>query len=249
MTEFDLIDYFDEKLEVSEGTEHVRESEPEDKKKPEGYAPHPHDETYYELMGIKNSFDNVSVASDEKGQTLISVNSQKEPGAPTLENDRKRLDGTHRKRNGTPRGEFYTNCVPDRKSAFAYRADKNVSDLNIYTEFKQIAEKKISRRQREAVPFLRLDEDRASLSLLRGTGGGENPDRVERELLEKRVRRETEYRDVFMARLRKARQKAYRKQPEPVEQMALPMTAIPAADTDEDETAEGADGAKMNAEL
>ncbi|MBQ9483267.1 MAG: hypothetical protein IJU82_03670 [Ruminiclostridium sp.] len=70
-------DDYDKKLTLSEGIVHARENSPKDRKKVEGYEPNPQDEKYYEVMGLKNSFDNLSVGSDKYGQMLISVNSLK----------------------------------------------------------------------------------------------------------------------------------------------------------------------------
>jgi hypothetical protein len=202
-------DDFDKKLNLSEGTVHVRESEKKDKKKVEGYEPNPQDEKYYEVMGLKNSFDNLSVGTDKYGQMLISVNSLKEPGRPTLNSDRKKLKGPRRKKKIDAFGDFYTNLGSDRDGAFGFRADRNISEIRMVREFERIARKRVSREQREAAPFLRLEEDQAELSALRGKSGSGEEGLEEREALEKRVRKETEYRDRFMHRIRKARRKTY----------------------------------------
>ncbi|MBR5090391.1 MAG: hypothetical protein IK093_13260, partial [Ruminiclostridium sp.] len=52
-------------------------------------------------------------------------------------------------------------------------------------------------------------EDMAELSELRGKSGSQNENYEERRVLEERVRKETEYRDRFMHRIRKARRKTY----------------------------------------
>lgn len=202
MSDFNGYDYIDEKLELSEGTEHVRESKPEDKKQLEGYEANPRDSEYYEAMGIKNSFDNVSVGFDKEGQTMISVNSIKEPGAPTLGSDKKVMKGPRRVRRRMTYGVLYTNPASKGDGAFAFRADKNTSDLRTYNEFKKAAQSRISLKQRGAVPFLRLDEDKEALSVLRGKGASDNSNFAEREKLEKRVQKETEYKDRFLMKLR-----------------------------------------------
>ena len=202
MSDFNGYDYIDKKLELSEGTEHFRESKPEDKKKLEGYEKNPRDNNYYEAMGIKNSFDNVSVGFDKEGQTMISVNSLKEPGAPTLGSDRKLMKANRRIRRRMTYGTLYVNSASKQDGAFSYKADKNQSDMRIYNEFKRDTKSRVSLKQRGAVPFLRLDEDREELSSLRGKSASDNSDYAEREKLEKRVRRETEYRDRFLMKLR-----------------------------------------------
>lgn len=237
MSVFDDYDNYDQKLNLSEGIEHVRESKPEDKKKVEGYEPNPQDEKYYEVMGIKNSFDNVSVGSDRYGQMLISVNTMKEPGEVTLDSDKKVMKGPRRKKKIEAFGDFYTNLYSNTHGAFAFRADRNISDIRMMTEFERIARRRVSREQRDAMPLLRLEEDKALLSEMRGKGDQGNEDFYERQKLEKRVLRETEYRDRFMARLRKARRKTYDKRDDEEQQEIVKelMKADDAADDENDD--------------
>ena len=230
MSVFDDYDNYDKKLNLSEGIEHVRESEPEDKKKVEGYEPNPQDEKYYEVLGIRNSFDNVSVGSDKYGQMLISVNSEKEPGSPTLDSDKKRMKGPRRKKKFGAFGDFYTNLFADRHGAFAFRADRNISDIRMMKEFEIMAKMRVTREQRDAMPLLRLEEDKALLSEMRGMSGSQNENYEERQKLERRVLKETEYRDRFMARLRKARRKTYDKHDE--EEQEETQKAMLSADSD-----------------
>ena len=209
MSVFDDYDNYDKKLSLSEGTEHVRESEPKDKKKVRGYEPNPQDEKYYEVMGIRNSFDNVSVGSDKYGQMLISVNTMKEPGEVTLDSDKKIMKSQRRKKKSGGFGDLYTNLFADRHGAFAFRADRNISDIRMMKEFEILAKRRVTKNQRDAFPLLRLEEDKAELSKLRNEEGAQNENFEERQRLEKRILKETEYRDRFMARLRKARRKTY----------------------------------------
>ena len=239
MADFNGYDYIDEKLELSEGTEHVRENKPEDKKQLEGYEKNPRDSEYYEAMGIKNSFDNVSVGFDKEGQTMISVNSLKEPGAPTLGSDRKVMKGPRRVRRRLTYGVFYTNPASKGDGAFAFRADKNTSDLRTYNEFKKAAQSRISLRQRSALPFLRLDEDKEALSALRGKGASDNGDFAEREKLEKRVQKETEYKDRFLMKLRLSVRKNRNYQLQNEQELTL-KTSLQAENTD------GGDGNEDN---
>lgn len=239
MSVFDDYDNYDKKLNLSEGIEHVRESELRDKKKVEGYEPNPQDEKYYEVMGIKNSFDNVSVGSDRYGQMIISVNTMKEPGEVTLDSDKKLMKGPRRKKKIEAFGDFYTNLFSDRHGAFAFRADRNISDIRLMTEFERIAKRRVSREQRDAMPLLRLEDDKALLSEMRGRSGSGSDELSERQELEKRVQRETAYRDRFMARLRKARRKTYDKH-EPEEQTDVLKTLL-SAESDADEDADDND--------
>ncbi len=235
MAAFDDYDNYDRKLALSEGVEHVRENELKDKKKVEGYEPNPQDEKYYEVMGIKNSFDNVSVGSDKYGQMLISVNTLKEPGSPTLDSDRKIMKSQRRKKKFGAFGDFYTNLFSDRHGAFAFRADRNISDIRVVKEFERMAKQRVDREQLDAMPMLRLEDDRAELEKLRGMSGSQNENFEERRTLEHRVMKETEYRDRFMARLRKARRKTYDKREDEELENDIFRTMLSAeGDTDED---------------
>ncbi|MCR4779601.1 MAG: hypothetical protein K5876_00750 [Ruminiclostridium sp.] len=218
MSVFDDYDNYDQKMDLSESTEHIRESNTWDKKKVEGYEPNPHDSKYYEVFGIKNSFDNVSVGADKFGQTLISVNTMKEPGEATLDSDKKKLKGNRRKQKVGPYGDFYTNLFADRHGAFAFRADRNISDIRIIKEFEEMSKKRVSHGQRDAMPMLRIEEDQKELSELRNESGSQNENFGERRRLQRRVRREKEYADRFRWLLRKARRKTYDKKDEEEEE-------------------------------
>ena len=241
MSVFDDYDNYDKKLNLSEGVEHVRESEMKEKKRPEGYEPNPQDEKYYEVMGIKNSFDNVSVGSDKYGQMLISVNTLKEPGEVTLDSDKKKLKGPRRKKKIAAFGDFYTNLFADRHGAFAFRADRNISDIRMMKEFEILAKQRVSKEQRDAMPLLRLEEDKQELTQLRSINGSDNDNYAEREKLERRVLKETEYRDRFMARLRKARRKTYDIEKDEAEQDTLTKEELAVQDGTDENTDDTAD--------
>lgn len=241
MSVFDDYDNYDQKLNLSEGIEHVRESEMQQKKKPEGYEPNPQDEKYYEVMGIKNSFDNVSVGSDKYGQMLISVNTTKEPGEVTLDSDKKKLKGPRRKKKIAAFGDFYTNLFADRHGAFAFRADRNISEIRMMKEFEILAKRRVSKEQRDAMPLLRLEEDKQELTELRSRKSTDPESYEEREKLQRRVLRETEYRDRFMARLRKARRKTYDKGKDELDQDTLNKEELAVQDGTDDNTEDTAD--------
>ena len=245
MSVFDDYDNYDKKLNLSEGIEHVRESELRDKKKVEGYEPNPQDEKYYEVMGIKNSFDNVSVGSDKYGQMLISVNTMKEPGEVTLDSDKKVLKGQRRKKKFGAFGDLYTNLFADRHGAFAFRGDRNISDIRLMKEFEIMAKKRVTKEQRDAFPLLRLDEDKAELEEMRAAGASQNDNFMERRQLEKRINKETEYRDRFMARLRKARRKTYDKHEDSDDLTMVMETPAEMNDTDDSDDTENT-GSEIN---
>ena len=63
----------EEKLLSSEAMEHERVSEKEKNKQMEGYEPNPKDHDLSEMFGLKNSFDNLSVGTDELGRLTIKA--------------------------------------------------------------------------------------------------------------------------------------------------------------------------------
>lgn len=238
MSDFTGYEDYDRKLTVSEGIEHERENRPEDKKKVEGYEPLKGEAPYYEVMGIRNSFDNVAVGKDKYGQMLISVTTNKRPGRATLDSNQKRLKGAQRKKKIDTYGDFYTNLASGRDGAFGFRADKNISDIRMYQEFRRLAQKRVSAKQREAAPFLRLDDDMAALREMQAYKGAGEEDLAQRQVLEKRVQKETESRNRFIARLRKARRKSYETEKKQEEEKSFLRKVLDALDTGAPDTEE-----------
>ena len=198
-------DQYLKKTALSESVTDDREYAAEKAKPMEGYAAHPKEERLSELFDMRNSFDNISVGMDAKGSIAIAVTSQKEPYAPTLSSDRKVLKGTRRRTLYDHFGEIYTNPSCPERSAFAYRSRRAISENRITGEFKRAAQKRLSREQREAAPFLALDEDREALQALRGRQ--DNSPEMRRRIgsLEQTVLRETEMENRFVRKLRVAR--------------------------------------------
>jgi hypothetical protein len=114
-------------------------------------------------------------------------------------------------------------------------------------EFERLAKKRVSKKQREAAPFLRLEEDMAELSELRSRSGSASEDPEKLKVLENRVRKETEYRDRFMYRIRKARRRTYDKGEEREEKNVL-LEALGLTDgaDNEDENGNNNDNGDIN---
>lgn len=198
-------DKYLEKTAASESVTHDRQHKAEEKQEMQCYEPHPKEERLSELFGIKNSFDNISVGMDSKGSIAVSVSSQKELHSPTLTSDRKVLKGTRRRTLYDHFGEIYTNPYDQKNSAFAYRSRRVISENRMTSEFKRAAQRRLSRKQREAAPFLTLDEDRKMLQALRGRHDNSLEARREIGMIEQSVRRKTELENRFVRRLRMAR--------------------------------------------
>ena len=226
-------DKYLEKTAVSEGVFHERQRDISEEKAMENYAPHPKEEGLTEVFGIKNSFDNISVGMDSKGSIAISVSSQKELHSPTLTSDRKVLKGTRRRTLYDHFGEIYTNPSVPRNSAFAYRSRRVISENRITSEFRRAAKKRLSREQREMVPFLTLDEDKAELSSLRSKHDPSPETRREIGMIEQSILRKTELENRFVRRLRIARLKNVVKPEESRRVMLSELYAISGEEPDE----------------
>ncbi len=201
----------EEKLLSSESMEHERVSEKTQNKKMEGYEPNPKDHNLSEMFGLKSSFDNLSVGTDDLGRLTISVSSQKGYHSDTLTSDKKKLKGSRRRTFYDHFGEFYTNPFSKGKGAFAFRTRRNLPESRILRELRGIASRRISEEQREAMPILSLEEDKKRLTSLR-SGDEKDPQIIkEKQAAEKVIVRKTEMENRFIRRLRIARMKTYKK--------------------------------------
>lgn len=197
------------KLEASESIRRERNSKREKHKKPEGYDQHPADERTYEVFGLKNSFDNLSVSSDDRGRMTLAVSSQRSFHGPTHNATRKKLRGSRRRTKYEHWGEFYTAASNFNAGAFAFRTRKNLPEHRILREFKGNAYKYVGRERLEALPFLTLDEDREYLSELRSRDGRTSEAISERMAVERTIVRKTELENRFIRKLRIARRQTY----------------------------------------
>ena len=198
-------DHYLKKTAVSESVTHERQATADKEKPLQGYTPHPKEEKLSELFGVRNSFDNISVGMDAKGSIAIAVTSQKELNFPTLTSDRKVIKGTRRRTLYDHFGEIYTNPSDPLNSAFAYRSRRVISENRITSEFKRAARKRLSLEQREAAPFLTLEEDKETLRDLRAQDDKSPEARRAIGGLEQSVLRKTEMENRFVRRLRIAR--------------------------------------------
>lgn len=199
------------KLEASEGVRRERDSKRDRRKKPEGYEQHPAEEKTYEVFGLKNSFDNLSVSSDDRGRMTLAVSSQKSFHGATLDATKKKLRGSRRRTKYEHWGEFYTDPAARGMGAFAFRTRKNLPEHRILREFKGTANKYVDPARLEALPFLTLEEDREHLAELRNRGGSTAGETNERAELEQTISRKTELENRFIRKLRIARRQTYMK--------------------------------------
>ena len=198
-----------QKMNASEGIRSERNSKREKHKKPEGYEQHPAEDRTYEVFGLKNSFDNVSVSADERGRMTLAVSSQKKFHGPTQDNTKKKLRGSRRRTKYEHWGEFYTDPAARGMGAFAFRTRKNLTAHRILHEFKGNAKKYVDPSRLEALPFLTLEEDRKHLAELRSRDGHTPEDISERMAVERTIVRKTELENRFIRKLRIARGQTY----------------------------------------
>ena len=193
------------KLEVSEGQIRERDSRLEEHNKPVGYEQHPADEKSYEVFGLKNSFDDLSVSSDEKGRLTLAVSSQKAFHSPVPDNTKRKLRGSRRRTVYEHFGEFFTEPASRGRGAFAFRTRKNLSEVRILREFRNTAIKHIEPEQSEALPLLTVEKDKKLLSEMRSRDGRTSADVDERLAVGQRIIKKTEYENRFIRKLRIAR--------------------------------------------
>ncbi len=202
-----------EKLNTSEAIHHERDSEMSEKKPMANYDQEKRvgkdggDDRFYEVSGISNAFDNISIGADRHGSMTISVSSGKEFDGPVKENDRKKLRDSRKRRAPEHFGEFFTNLTSGGEGAFAFRTDKNLSERRVLTEFKRAARKRVSEERREAVPFLNLEEDMERLNKLRQENGSTNEGAAQRARLENNILKKKEFQKRFVRKIKSARKR------------------------------------------
>ena len=238
------------KLLSSEAMEHERVSEKDQNKKMEGYEPHPGDKNLSEMFGLKNSFDNLSVGTDELGRLTISVSSQKGYHTDTLTSDKKKLKGSRRRTFYDHFGEFYTNPYSRGDGAFAFRTSRNLPESRILRELRGIASRKITEQQKEAMPILSLEEDKKRLEQLRAKDSNDPLVLQEKQAAENVVVKKSEMENRFIRRLRIARMQTYKKiipdVPSFFERLFSAETDVSGNDDTEDDTLPDENGNNRN---
>ncbi len=208
--EYENVTDFEEKRKSSQWSSVERESRLKDKKKLNGYDER--DGTLkdtYEMFGIKNSFDDISVGSDKDGRISMIVTADKGLNAPTFNSGKKKLKGSRMRRSIFGRGDFYFNSASKEDGAFGFRAEKDLTEARIYREFKAAAKKRVSPKMRESAPFLDIDEDMEQLREMQSRG--DNASYEQRREKEQSVNAKKMLENRFLKKLRKARKQSYSK--------------------------------------
>lgn len=228
---------FRKKNQVSEGVVHERNGDQSAPREVQGYEAHPKDEHLYESFGLHNSFDDMSVGVNADGLFTIAVTSEKEYHSPTLGAARKRLKTNNRKKMYEHYGEMYLNAGSPKDSAYVFRTKMDLTETRILSEFKRSADKRLSRQQREAAPFLTLREDREYLSELRSRDEKSEEEQRDAEQLQTDITQRVHYENRFLRKLRAARAQPLiapdEKKPAPIQRAW--QTDAEADETDEPE--------------
>ena len=201
----------EKKLMSSEATEHERISPISRNKKIEGYEEHPREEKSCEVFGLKNSFDNLSVGTDDHGRLILAVSSQKGYHSETLTSDKKKLKGSRKRIAYEHFGELYTNSFSRGDGAFAMRTNKDLPESRILREMRSVTSRRLTEKQRETMPVLSLDQDRKELQHLRSETDTDPLLDRRKQAAENVVVKKTELENRFLRRLRIARQQTYQK--------------------------------------
>ncbi len=176
-----------------------------------------------EAFGLQNSFDDLSVTADTDGVLSIAVTSQKEYHSPTLDSSRKRLRTSRTKRVRGHFGDLIFNSSSVRNSAFAYRTKAKLSENRTLSEFRNITEKRLSMRQKEATPLLTVTGDRNRLRFLRSKDRKTNEEKEETGALEQKLIKSADYENRFLRKLRIFRQKSLSEAAAPESRVLFPV--------------------------
>jgi hypothetical protein len=136
-----------------------------------GYTPHPGEREERgeprELFSIKNSYNDLSIGADKKGDMMVTGSAIRRHDAPTLENDEKKVEGSRRRTKPTKSGELFTNPAKPDESAFAYRVGKKMPERKILGNLREAARRHDLDKFNDTLVFLDVKQDEAALQKLR----------------------------------------------------------------------------------
>jgi len=140
-------------------------------KRVSGYTPHPGEREERgeprELFSMKNSYNDLSIGADKKGDMMVTGAAIRRHNAPTVENDEKKVEGSRRKKNKTKSGELFTNPAKPDESAFAYRVGKKMPERKVLGNLREAARRHDLDRFNDTMAFLDVKQDEAALQKLR----------------------------------------------------------------------------------
>ena len=153
----------------------VHEKSPHDREtyaKPiRGYAAHPAEKEQRgeakEMFSMSNSYSNLSVGADKKGDITVAGSAQRRHDSPTLENASKQVEGSRRKKHHGNGGELFTNAAKPAESAFAYRTKAKTPEKKILKKLREHARRHDLDRFNKTMPFLDLQKNEKQLQQMR----------------------------------------------------------------------------------
>ena len=170
-----------------------------------GYTPNPGEREERgeprELFSMRNSYNDVSIGADRKGDMMVTGSAVRRHDAPTVKQDEKRVEGARRKKLRTRGGEFFTNPAKPEESAFAYRVGKKMPERKVLGQLRDAARRHDLNTFNDTLAFLDLKKDEDRLRALRDA---EAPS-AEIQALEGVVMRKKALEAKFLRNLRLAR--------------------------------------------
>ncbi len=172
-----------------------------------GYVSHPAEREERseprELFSLKNSYNDLSIGADKKGDMMITGSAMRRHNSDTVKADEKRVVGSRREKHSDNSGELYTNPAQQEKSAFAYRVNRKVPEKKILKKLRESAKRHDLDRFNNTLFFLDIKENEETLNDMRRERASEN----EKQELEKTIRNKKVLERKFLNDLRFARKK------------------------------------------
>ena len=163
----------DAHTESSEATVHEKTPYNRDNfdKRVSGYTPHPGEKEERgearELFSMKNSYNDLSIGADKKGDMMITGSAIRRHDAPSVKNDEKQVEGSRRRKNRTRSGELFTNPAKPDESAFAYRVGKKMPERKVLGQLREAAKRHDLDTFNDTLVFLDVKKDEEALHAMR----------------------------------------------------------------------------------
>ena len=136
-----------------------------------GYAAHPAEKEQRgeakEMFSLSNSYSNLSVGADRKGDITVAGSAQRRHDSPTLANTSKQVEGSRRKKHHGNGGELFTNAAKPAESAFAYRTNRKMPEKKMLKKLREHALRHGLDRFNKTMPFLDLPQNEKQLQQMR----------------------------------------------------------------------------------
>lgn len=173
----------------------------------EGYNPAPSEKETHgdtrELFSMQNSYNQLAVGTDKKGDMMVTGSAIRRHNDNTLEREAKQVEGSRRKQHPSRFGEFFTNPAKPDESAFAYRVERRMPEKRVLRMLYENARKHDMETHNDIMPFMDVQKEEETLSEMRQKDVTES----EKMAQEKKVRDEKDQEKRFLKNLKFARKK------------------------------------------